>query len=67
MWQLLSSVDINKTWFLIPLAITISLVYNASRYELKAKILRRAARLFVMIVGSMALVLLLLYLLSMNL
>lgn len=67
MWHALLAVDVNKTWFLIPLAVTISLVYNASRYELPAKILARAAKLFVMIVGSMALVLAVLLALSWNL
>lgn len=64
MWNLLATTDVNKTWFLIPLAISISLVYNASRYELPAKILRRAAKLFAMIIGSMAIVLGVLLLLS---
>lgn len=64
MWNLLLLTDINKTWFLVPLAVSISLVYNASRYELTSKILTRAARLFVTIVGSMVLVLAVLLLLS---
>ena len=67
MWSLLALADVNKTWFLIPLAISISLVYNASRYELPSKILRRAAKLFAMIMGSMAVVLGVLLILSMSL
>ena len=67
MWNLLLVTDVNKTWFLIPLAVTISLVYNASRYELPSKIVFRAVRLFITIVVSMALVLGALLLLSLGL
>jgi len=57
----------NVTWYLIPLAMVISLVYSASRYELSEQILRRAIRLFMMIVGLMVGVLIILWLLSLNL
>jgi prolipoprotein diacylglyceryltransferase len=38
--------DLTVTWYLMPLAAVISLVYNASRYELPSKILARSLRLF---------------------
>ena len=56
----------NVTWYLLPLAVMISLVYSASRYELPESILRRSARLFVTILIFMALVLGVLILLSWN-
>jgi len=42
-------VDVHSTWYLFPLAIVISLVYSASRYELSSKILSRAGRMFLTI------------------
>ena len=56
MWDLLAP-DANKTWLLIPLVIVVSLVYSASRYEHPQRILRKATRLFLTIMGFMALVL----------
>ena len=38
--------DAHSTWYLLPLAIVISLVYSTSRYELTSKILTRAGRMF---------------------
>lgn len=57
----------NVTWFLLPLAAVISLVYSASRYEHPETILRRAGRLAVTILFFMGVVLVLLYLLSFRL
>lgn len=57
----------NITWYLLPLAVVISLCYSASRYELPEQILRRAARLFVTIVVFMGIVLGVLALLSFRL
>ncbi len=48
---------INYLWYAFPLAVVISLVYSASRYESPKVILRRSARLFVTILVFMALVL----------
>lgn len=49
----------NVTWLLLPLIVTVSLVYNATRYELPEKILRRALRMglyiFAFMGGSMVL------------
>lgn len=59
--------DTNKTLFLLPLAVTISLVYAATRYELPRAILNRATRLCLMIVGGMGLVIALLAWLSVGL
>jgi hypothetical protein len=50
--------------YLIPLAAAVSLVYSASRYEYRPRILRRATRLFLTIVISMAAIFLVLFLLS---
>jgi len=56
--------DMNKTLFLLPLAVAISLVYSATRYELPRAILNRASKLCVMILGGMGLVIALLAWLS---
>lgn len=56
----------NVTWYLLPLAVMISLVYSASRYEVPEAILKRAARLLVTILIFMAIVLGVLILLSRN-
>jgi hypothetical protein len=49
---------LNVNWLLLPLIITVSLVYNATRYELPEKILRRSLRMgiyiFAFMGGSMA-------------
>lgn len=66
-WSLLLANGPNVTWYLLPLAVVISLVYSASRYELPEAILKRAGRLFLTILGFMAVVLGALVLLSRNL
>ncbi len=53
-WTVFAIADLTVTWYLMPLAAIISLVYSASRYELPERILKRAARLFATIVGAMA-------------
>lgn len=63
----LLAADINTFWYLFPLAVVISLVYSASRYEMPERILRRASRLFVTITVFMGVVLAVLLLLSFNL
>ena len=62
----LLAAEINVSWFLLPLAAVISLVYSASRYELPERILHRAGRLFVTILLFMALIFCLLLALSFN-
>lgn len=64
---LLLAVAQNTTWYVLPLAGAISLVYSASRYELTQRILKRAARLFITITGFMLTVFVILWLLSANL
>lgn len=54
----------NVTWYLIPLAMIVSLVYSASRFELPDRILRRAIWLFLQIIGFMAVVFAVLWVLS---
>jgi hypothetical protein len=67
MHHLTLAAEMSVTWFLLPLAAVISLVYSASRYELPEIILRRATRHFVTILVFMALVFLLLLWLSFRL
>jgi hypothetical protein len=55
------------SWYLLPLAAVVSLVYNTSRYEHPPKILRRSGKTFVTILICMALILALLFALSYNL
>ncbi len=54
----------NVLWYLLPLAIAISLVYSASRFELPDRIMRRAVRLFFQIVLFMGTVFAILFVLS---
>ncbi|WP_459556177.1 hypothetical protein [Lacunimicrobium album] len=54
----------NVTFYLPPLALAISLVYSASRYELPAKILSKSMALFFQIMVFMGLVMGVLYFLS---
>lgn len=54
----------NVLWYLLPLALVISLVYSASRFELPGRILHRATRLFLQIVMFMGLIFAVLFVLS---
>lgn len=56
--------NMNATWWLLPLVVTVSLVYNASRYELPEKILQRSLKMGVAITAFMGGALVLLFLLS---
>ncbi len=56
--------NMNATWWLLPLAVTVSLVYNATRYELPEKILQRSLKMGLAITGFMGGALVLLFLLS---
>ena len=51
----------QSIWYVFPLAAAISLVYSASRYELTDRVVRRATRLFCMIIGFMGAVLVVLW------
>ena len=61
---LLLAAGINATWYLIPLAAVVSLVYSASRYEMTEQIVNRSIRLFLTIMIFMGVVLTVLLLLS---
>ena len=54
--ELLALAEINRTLFLLPLAVAISLVYSASRFENPKRILQRAVRLCLQILGGAAVV-----------
>ena len=58
------AVSYNLTWYILPLAMVVSLVYSASRFELPDRILRRAIWLFIQIIGFMAIVFAVLWFLS---
>ena len=64
---LILAVAQNTMWYILPLAGAISLVYSTSRYELTERIIRRAIRLFMTIIGFMFAVFVVLWLLSANL
>jgi len=63
----LLAVGTHASWYLVPLALTVSLVYSATRFESPPQILRRSARLFITILVSMAALFAVLFLLSWNL
>jgi len=64
--NLLLAAHDNVTWHLVPLTAVISLVYSASRYELRDRILRRSVTLFGQIMVFMILVFLILLAFSWN-
>lgn len=59
--------DVNRFWYLIPLAAAVSLAYTASRYELPEVILRRSASFFLKTLGFMAAIFAVLFVLSVGL
>jgi hypothetical protein len=67
MESLLLAESTHATWYLLPLALTVSLVYSATRFEHPPQILRRSLRLFLTIMVSMAALFGILFLLSWNL
>jgi len=57
MIELLASVaDTNRLWYALPLIISVSLVYGATRHELMGPILNNAFRAAVWIGGFMAII-----------
>lgn len=60
----LFAANMNATWWLFPLVVTVSLVYNATRFELPEKILQRSLKMGLAIIAFMGGALVLLYLLS---
>jgi len=59
--------QIGLTWYLLPLAAAISMVYSATRYESTSRIISRALRLFLQVLFFMGLILAALLVLSMGL
>lgn len=53
---LLAASQISDFWYMVPLIVTISLVYAATRHELMEAILAHAFRVGVWIVGFMGMV-----------
>lgn len=60
----LLAANMNATWWLFPLVVTVSLVYNATRFELPEKILQRSLKMGLAIIAFMGGALVLLFLLS---
>jgi heme/copper-type cytochrome/quinol oxidase subunit 2 len=54
----------NVLWYLLPLALAVSLVYSASRFEMPDRIMHRAVRLFFQIMLFMGTVFAILFVLS---
>jgi hypothetical protein len=54
----------NLLWYLLPLALAVSLVYSASRFELPERIVHRATRLFLQIMLFMGTIFAILFVLS---
>lgn len=54
---MLAMMQIGLTWYLLPLAAAISLVYSATRNESTSRIISRALRLFVQVLFFMAVIL----------
>jgi hypothetical protein len=54
----------NKLWYAIPLIVTISLVYAATRHEQLRPMLRRALRVALLVTGAMAVLVVLLEFMS---
>ena len=54
--NLLATARINDLWFALPLIVSVSLVYAATRHELMAPILQHALRVAIWIVGFMAVI-----------
>lgn len=59
--------QIGLTWYLLPLAAAISLVYSATRYESTPRIISRALRLFLQVLFFMGVILAVLLALSIGL
>ena len=57
----------NILWYVLPLAVSISLVYSASRYEEPESIIARSVKLFLQITIFMAFILGILWALSFRL
>lgn len=47
---------VNQLWYVLPLVVTVSLVYGATRHELMSPILHNAFRAATWIIGFMAII-----------
>jgi len=54
----------GRLWYTLPLIVSVSMVYAATRHERMGPILRHALRSAIWIIGFMAVVFVILYLLS---
>ncbi len=61
---LLAAIGVNDMWYAVPLIITVSLVYSATRHEEMGPILDHSVRVGVWIVGFMAAIFAVLLLIS---
>jgi hypothetical protein len=59
--------DVNRLWWLVPLAFAVSFAYTASRYELREVIVRRSLSFFGKTLAFMAAIFVVLYLMAMGL
>ena len=63
----LLSGDVNRFWFLLPLALAVSFAYTASRYELTDVIVRKSLSFFWKTLVFMGAIFVVLYLLAIGL
>jgi hypothetical protein len=61
MWLFAESADVNQLWYLLPLIVSVSLVYGATRHEVMGPILKNAFRAATWIVGFMGVIFLILF------
>ena len=59
--------EINRLWWLIPLALAVSFAYTASRYEQSETIVRRSLTFFWKTLAFMAVIFVVLYVLAIGL
>lgn len=64
MFHLLAAAINNRLWFAIPLIVSVSLVYGATRHELMGPILNNAVRAGVWIVSFMSVIFAILFVIS---
>jgi hypothetical protein len=64
-YPLLATVNMHDFWYALPLIVSVSLVYSATRHERMGPILAHAVRIGLWIVGFMVVVLAVIALISM--
>ncbi len=64
---LIAALPFSQIWYLVPLIVAICLVYGATRHELMQPILINALKFGAWIIGFMAVLFVLLFLMSWNL